>query len=194
MNFIDMLGMRRSVYALNEYLPIPKDKVLEIIKNVVQSVPDAFNMKSQRVLVVFGDKNKEFWNGVYNALVKISGKDFTRDRTDSFKAGYGTVLYFYDKKVVDEYKKNFSLYADNFDNWAMHANAMLQFALWTALSTEKIGASLQHYNPVIDEMVQQMFDVPDNWVLVAQMPFGGIKVAPEAKPKDNIDERIKVVE
>lgn len=194
MNFIDMLGMRRSVYALNEKLPVSKDKVYEIVSDVVQSVPDAFNMKSQRVLVVSGDKNKEFWNGVYDALVKISGKDLTRDRTDSFKVGYGTVLYFYDKDIVDEYKNQFSLYAENFDNWAMQANAMLQFALWTAFATEKIGASLQHYNPVIDEMVRQMFGVPDNWVLVAQMPFGGIEVAPEAKQQDTSENRIKIVE
>lgn len=26
---------------------------------------------------------------------------------------------------------------------------MIQFAVWTALETEGLGASLQHYNPII---------------------------------------------
>ena len=191
MNFIDMLKMRRSVYALNKELPIFEDKVVEIIKDAVRCVPDAFNMKSQRVLVVSGDKNEEFWNGVYDALVKVSGKQLSRDRTDSFKAGFGTILYFYDKNVVDEYKKQFPLYAENFNNWALQSNAMLQFAIWTAFATVGVGANLQHYNPVIDEMVRKIFDVPENWVLVAQMPFGGIANAPGAKPDEDVMQRIK---
>lgn len=194
MTFIDMLKMRRSVYNLNTNLPVSKDEVLKIIADVVQCVPDAFDMKSQRVLVISGEKNKEFWNGVYDALVKISGKDLSRDRTDSFKAGYGTILYFYDRNVVEEYKNKFSLYADNFDNWAMQSNAMLQISIWTALATVGIGASLQHYNPVIDEMVHKMFGVPDNWILVAQMPFGGISSQPDQKQSENVSQRIKIVE
>ena len=192
MNFTDMLKKRRSVYALNKELPIFEDKVIEIIKDAVKYVPDAFNMKSQRVLVISGDKNEEFWNGVYDALVKVSGKQLSRDRTDSFKAGFGTILYFYDKNVVDEYKKQFPLYAENFNNWASQSNAMLQFAIWTAFATVGVGANLQHYNPVIDEMVRKMFDVPENWVLIAQMPFGGIANAPDAKPDEDVMQRIKI--
>ena len=193
MNFLDMLKMRRSVYALDKKLPVSKERVLEIIKDATQYVPDAFNMKSQRVLVITGDKNKDFWNGVYDVLVRVSGENLSHDKTDSFMAGYGTILYFYDSDILDEYKKNFSLYANNFDNWAMQSNAMLQFAIWTAFAAVGIGASLQHYNPIIDDMVRKVFNVPENWVLVAQMPFGGIAAKPEEKPVEDIAQRIKVV-
>ncbi len=193
MNFIDVLKKRQSVYALNEKLPIFKDKVFEIIKDAVKYVPDAFNMQSQRVLVLCADKNKEFWNNVYGVLVDVSGKQLSREKTDSFANGYGTILYFYDKNIVDKYKKQFSLYANNFDNWAIQSNAMLQFAIWTAFANVEIGANLQHYNPVIDDMVHKMFGVPDNWVLNAQMPFGGIEIKPEPKPKEDVSLRIKIV-
>ena len=40
-----------------------------------------------------------------------------------------------------------------------------------------MGASLQHYNPIIDEEVAQTFDIPANWKLRAQLVFGSIEAA-----------------
>lgn len=45
----------------------------------------------------------------------------------------------------------------------------------TALSSKGIGASLQHYNPLVDRVTTQTFDIPASWKLVAQMPFGDIE-------------------
>lgn len=52
----DVLKRRRSIYALNRQLPVSEDEVLDLIKEATELVPDAFNMKSQRVIVVLGDK------------------------------------------------------------------------------------------------------------------------------------------
>lgn len=194
MKFPDMIKMRRSVYALNKNLPVSKNRVFDIIQDAVKYVPDAFDMKSQRVLVLFGKKHELFWNDVFNTLVKTTGKNISPDKINSFQAGFGTILYFYDSDVVKSYKKQFSLYSKNFNNWAMQSNAMLQFAIWTALAGIHVGASLQHYNPIIDNMVHQNFDIPKNWVLVAQMPFGGIANAPQEKPDYDITPRIKTAE
>ena len=49
---------------------------------------------------------------------------------------------------------------------------MLQLAVWSMLRELNVGASLQHYNPVIDARVKEIFDIPENFKLVAQMPFG----------------------
>lgn len=57
---------------------------------------------------------------------------------------------------------------------------------------EKIAGNLQHYNPVIDEAVRELFDLPESYVLVAQMPFGGIVAEPEAKEKEDISKRVKI--
>jgi predicted oxidoreductase (fatty acid repression mutant protein) len=35
-----------------------------------------------------------------------------------------------------------------------------------------VGASLQHYNPVIDAAVAREWNIPAAWKLRAQMPFG----------------------
>ena len=193
MNFIEMIKKRRSVYNLDKQLPVFEDKIIEIIKESLRYVPDAFNMKSQRVLVVSGRKNDDFWNAVYDTLVVASGGRFSRDRTDSFMDGYGTILYFYDREVVEEYKKKYAMYADKFHDWVMQSNAMLQFVIWTALANVGVGASLQHYNPVIDDMVREMFRLPKSWVLVAEMPFGGIAAAPEPRAKEDVDGRVKIV-
>ena len=63
---------------------------------------------------------------------------------------------------------------------------MLQLTIWSGLKELDIGASLQHYNPVIDDMVKKMFDVPESWILNAQMPFGGN--AAEFADKDYMDD------
>lgn len=39
---------------------------------------------------------------------------------------------------------------------------MIQFAVWTALETEGLGASLQHYNPIIGAEVAKAFEIPSS--------------------------------
>ena len=191
-NFIEMLKNRRSVYALNKISPVFDKKIIEMITDCTRYTPDAFNMHSQRIVIVMGDKNTDFWNNVYNAVSTESGGKFSREKTDSFAAGIGTILYFYDSAVVENMQKQYPLYANNFHDWVMQSNGMLQFAIWTGLSTLGIGASLQHYNPIIDNMVHNMFNLPQNWTLVAQMPFGGIGATLEPKPIEDLSRRIKI--
>ena len=47
--------------------------------------------------------------------------------------------------------------------------------MWTALAEINVGASLQHYNPIIDAEVAQTYDIPANWKLRAQLVFGSIE-------------------
>jgi hypothetical protein len=192
MNFVEMIKNRRSVYALNKDLPVFPEKIIELVRDCVRYVPDAFDMKSQRALIIMGEKNTEFWNAVYDVLVAETGGRFSRDKTDSFASSAGTILYFYDGAAVEETRRQYPLYAENFHDWVMQSNGMLQFAVWTGLSNLGVGASLQHYNPVIDEMVREKFNLPESWTLVAQMPFGGIATAPKPKVVEDIDLRVKI--
>ena len=82
---------------------------------------------------------------------------------------------------------------ENFPVWANQANGMLQLAVWAALRELNIGASLQHYNPVIDNEVKRQFHVPDQYRIVAQMPFGGIAEEPATKEWEYIDQRVRVL-
>lgn len=111
----------------------------------------------------------------------------------SFKAGYGSVLFFEDQTVVKSLQENFALYADNFPVWSNQSSGILQFVVWTAFAEAGLGASLQHYNPLIDDEVKTTFDIPAEWKLIAQMPFGKIATAPGEKEFQPIEDRVKVL-
>ena len=189
MSIIKSLEKRRTYYNINKELPVSESEIEEKIKDVTELVPDAFNMKSARVVVLFGEKHDQLWDEIHNEF----GGKVPREKIDSFKAGAGTVLYFYDENTVKKMQEDFSTYADNFPVWANQANGMLQISVWAMLRELNVGASLQHYNPVIDEKVKEMFNIPSEYKLLAQMPFGGIVSEPEAKEKENIDERVKIL-
>ncbi|WP_432646951.1 nitroreductase family protein [Mitsuokella sp.] len=188
MGIQESLAKRRTYYNINKDLPVDEAKVIELVENTTELVPDAFNMKSARVIVVTQAKQDELWDAIYDAF----GGKVAREKIDSFKAGYGTLLYFYDEDVVKALQEKFPLYAPNFPIWAQQANGMLQISIWTALRELNVGANLQHYNPVIDETVKKMFNVPASWKLIAQMPFGGIAADPQPKDKEDISQRVKV--
>lgn len=65
--------------------------------------------------------------------------------------------------------------------------------VWTILRERDIGANLQHYNPVIDAKVKKLLDLPESWILLAQMPFGGIAAQPDPKEKEDVSLRVKSV-
>lgn len=79
-------------------------------------------------------------------------------------------------------QEKFAIYADRFPTWATQSSGMLQYAVWTALEAEGLGANLQHYNPLVDERVAAEWKVPADWKLSAMLVFGG--KAGEAGPKD----------
>lgn len=188
-NFTETIRKRRSYYQIGKDLPIAREDVLRLIDEVTELVPDAFNMKSARLLVATDEKQNQLWDAVYD----VFGGKVEREKTDSFKAAYGTILFYVDMTVVEKLQTQFPRYAENFPLWSNHANGMLQFALWSALREQGIGASLQHYNPVIDERLRELFDVPETWKLIAQMPFGNILAEPEPKEKEDIRQRVRVL-
>ncbi|MBC8921368.1 nitroreductase family protein, partial [Escherichia coli] len=107
-------------------------------------------------------------------------------KVGSFRAGYGTVLFFEDTAVIEGLQENFALYADNFPVWSEQSSGIAQHSVWVALANAGIGASLQHYNPLIDDAVKAEWNIPASWNLRAQMPFGNI--VQEAGEKEFIDD------
>lgn len=172
---ISLYKKRRSQYALGKQLPISQDDTTQLIKQAMREAPSAFNAQSSRALILFGDHSQKFWELTKEELRKIVPADgfaATEAKLNSFAAGAGTVLYFVDTDVVKGLQEQFALYADNFPVWAEQSNGMAQFAVWTALADAGVGASLQHYNPLVDDVVRKHWGVHGNWQLRAQMPFG----------------------
>ena len=93
----------------------------------------------------------------------------------------------------EKLQNKYPSYAENFPVWANQASAMLQIAVWSGLRELEIGASLQHYNPVIDKAVKELLNVPEEYVLIAQMPFGAIGQEPAQKEKEDIKKRVTVI-
>lgn len=187
---------RRSIYALNDQLPVSKDEILQIVEHGLTHTPSSFNVQSTRVVVLFGDEHKKLWQMTADILRAIVNDDekfqSTADKLANFANGAGTVLFYEDMQAVKGLQEKFPSYADNFPVWAEHANAMLQYATWNAFSVLNVGANLQHYNPIIDEKVAQTWNIDSNWKLVAQMVFGGIVAPAGEKQFAPIEHRLKV--
>lgn len=194
-NFMDLVEKRRSIYNLGKLKHISEDEIVELVQNAVKHCPTAFNSQSGRVVVLFGEGYQKLWNITLECLQKIVPENAfatTETRINSFKSGSGTVLFFEDEDVVTGLQEKFSLYKDNFPKWSLQANGMLQYVVWDALAEKNIGASLQHYNPLIDAEVTKTWNLPKSWNLIAQMPFGSIEKPADIKTFEAIEKRVKV--
>ncbi|HHU93423.1 MAG TPA: nitroreductase family protein [Halanaerobiaceae bacterium] len=194
-SFLDAIKKRRSYYAIGEEEIVPVERIEELVKEAVKYVPSAFNSQSARVVILFGENHKKLWDITEETLRKIVPEGqfaSTEKKMAGFRSGYGTVLFFEDDTVIRSMQKEFELYKDNFPVWANQSNGMLQFAVWTALELEGLGASLQHYNPLIDDEVKGEWNIPESWRLIAQMPFGNPTAEPGDKDFLPLEERVKV--
>ena len=192
MSFLDHIKQRRTIYAVGKNVPLTPEQIESVIKEAVNHSPSAFNSQTSRIVTLFGESHLQLWNIVRETLRKIvpeAAFEGTNTKINSFAAGYGTVLFYEDQDVVKSLQEQFALYADNFPVWSEHSSAIAQFSVWTALSEQNIGASLQHYNPVIDHEVAEAFSLPENWKLRAQLVFGSIEAA--AGEKTFIDDAVR---
>ena len=181
MSFLDYIKQRRTIYAVGKNVALTPEQIESVIKEAVNHSPSAFNSQTSRIVTLFGESHLQFWNIVRETLRKIvpeAAFEGANTKINSFAAGYGTVLFYEDQDVVKSLQEQFALYADNFPVWSEHSSAIAQFAVWTALSEQNIGASLQHYNPIVDAEIAEIFDIPANWKLRAQLVFGSIEEAP----------------
>jgi len=180
------MEQRRTIYNLESTISIDDSELEELIAHAVKHVPSAFNSQSTRIVLLLNDKNEKFWENTKEILKETMGpdRDFepTRQKIDNFKHSYGTILYYEGKDVITGLQEKMPNFYDNFEIWSNQTNAMHQYAIWTALATKGIGASLQHYNPIVDEATANEFNIPKTWKLVAQMPFGNVRE--EAGEKD----------
>ena len=194
MSFIEQIKQRRSIYAIGKNVSQTPEQLDAVIQEAIKQSPSSFNSQSSRAVTLYGDSHAKFWEIVRETLRKmVPAENFesTSQKIDSFAAGYATVLFYEDQDVIKDLQEQFPLYADNFPVWSEHSSAIAQFATWTALAEINIGASLQHYNPIVDEEVAQTFDIPANWKLRAQLVLGSIEAPAGEKTFMNDSERFK---
>ncbi len=194
-DFFEAVKERRSIYGIGKERTISDEKLQEVIEHAVLHTPSAFNSQSARVVVLLDANHTKLWNEItketLRGIVPADQFSSTEDKMNGFAQGYGTVLFFEDQDVITGLQEKLPTFADNFPKWSQHSSGMLQFVVWTALKQEGLGASLQHYNPLIDEQVKEEWTIPDSWELIAQMPFGNQTAPPGDKEFQPVEERVK---
>lgn len=196
-SFRKAMQERRSVYAIDGEKIVPEKRIRELLENSLLHVPSAFNCQSQRAVLLFDDQHRRVWSIVLEALRAIVPADAfaaTEAKIQGFAAGYGTILYYDDQEATAELARTYPAYAEFFPLWAQQANGMLQFAVWTQIEAEGLGATLQHYNLLIEQALRREFGLPETWLLIAQMPFGRPVAAPPVKEFMPLAERLRVIQ
>lgn len=194
--FLETVKSRRTYYQISKEVAVSDEKIEEIITEAVKHSPTAFNSQGGRVVLLLAAQHDKLWDITKETLRKIIPADkftLTEEKIDSFKKGYGTVLYFEDQSVVESLQKKFPFYKDNFPIWSQQSSGMLQYIIWTALEEEGLGASLQHYNPLIDDAVKEEWEISDTWKLIGQMPFGQPIGQPKEKEFQALEGRMKIL-
>lgn len=191
----DSLSRRRSIYALGHTRIVTDFCLEDTLKDCLKNCPTPFNAQSARLVLLLNKNHLDFWNLVLQkvtATAPIGKKDSVAQKINSFAEAYGTVLFFEDLDILAQLQKDFPLYQKNMHDWTYEANGMLQYMIWQALAENEIGASLQHYNELIEDDVKKMLSLPDNWQILAQMPFGSIEKTPAEKTFLPLENRFKI--
>ncbi|HCJ56458.1 nitroreductase family protein [Lutispora sp.] len=194
-DFYTAVKERRTIYGISKESAISDERLKEVIKEAVLHSPSAFNSQSERVILLLGDNHNKLWDITMEALRKIVPENRfapTEEKINSFRAGYGTVLYFIDSSIVQSLQLQFPRYKDNFPVWSQQSCGMLQYIIWASLEVEGLGASLQHYNELIEDEVKKQWNIPNNWKLIAQMPFGKPTAPAGDKEFMPLEDRVKV--
>ncbi len=196
--FWEAIKNRRSHYALSKEKVLSVQDIQKIAEETLLHTPSAFNSQSTRMVLLFGKDHQTLWDDIVLGALRKETDDeaFARSKQKvegAFSSGYGTALFFEDQGVIDALVKQFPLYANSFSNYSQHTSGMHQLVFWTAIEEKGLGASLQHYNPLIDQAVMDTWNIPANWKLVSQMPFGKPLDEPGEKTFLPLKERLIVV-
>ena len=191
----DSLIRRRSVYALGHTRVVTDFCLEDTLKDCLKNCPTPFNAQSARLVLLLNQYHADFWNLVLQkvlAAAPFNKKESVTQKINSFAAAYGTILFFEDLEAMEKLQKDFPLYQKNMHDWTFEANGMLQYMVWQALAENEIGASLQHYNELIEADVKKMLSLPESWKILSQMPFGSIEKTPADKTFLPIAGRFKI--
>lgn len=194
-NFLTAIEERRSIYSIRNNPVVSDDKLEALIKRIVKTMPSAMNSQSARVILLLGNQHDRLWTITMEKLrERVPAERFsaTEEKIKGFAAGHGTILFFEEMEITHGLEEKYPAYKHNFPLWGQQANGMLQFAIWTAIEQEGYGASLQHYNEVIEDDVRKEWDIRPSWKLSAQMPFGEPVVKPGEKQFEPIEKRVMI--
>lgn len=195
MELTKAIKKRRSVYSLNKTSHVSDDEIASRLEETIINTPTAFGSEAVFILLALGNNHSFVWDSVLQRLKPLTKPDkfpATASKIASFKETHGTILFFKKSQDIEELKKQFPLYASRQDNWGEQNIGIAVYAIWLTLTDLGLGASLQHYDPLIDEEIHAHFKVPSSYKLEGEMVFGDIKNEPGEKEFGPKEERFSV--
>ncbi|PQE21608.1 fatty acid repression mutant protein [Rutstroemia sp. NJR-2017a WRK4] len=196
-SLLDAIKGRSSLHTLSDDVDIPDSRVQEIVREGILHSPTPFNCQSGRAVVLVKAEHKKFWDLAHeSAKSKVPTAVFEKvfaPRIKMFRAAYGTILFYESGNAMQAVCDRMPIVKDKMPQWTEHASGMLQYTIWTMLTAEGFGVSLQHYNPMVDAAAAKEWDIPADWSLNAQMVFGkptGSRFA--EKEYSPVEDRMKV--
>lgn len=191
----ESLELRRSIYQLGNTPMVSDSCLIETISACLKNCPSPFNAQSARLVILFKEYHHQFWDLVWkklSAAAPANKQKTARERILAFRNAYGTILFFEDQHILTNLKKQYPLYKHNMHDWVMQSNGILQYMIWQTLAENDEGASLQHYNELIEKELNSWLELPKNWKIVAQMPWGNIEKEAGAKTFEPLETRMKI--
>lgn len=192
MNLHEVVKKRRSIR--NYLTDVDWEDIIEVIE-LAQNTPSAFNMQCVRVVLAKEKAHAKIWEIVLSKVIPVTDPknlDATKEKIKKLSSGAGTLLIYIDNEVVEGLAKKFPLYATHFKQWAIEEVGMFQYLLWLGLTDKGYGASLQHYNPLIDDEIAIHFRLENDWKLVSQIPFGKPNESPQTKTLEPLDKILQI--
>ena len=191
--FTDLVQSRRTRYAIGNNTELTKEEITARLREVAREIPTASNSQTSRLVLVFGENNEKLWGHILDVQKDVMPAEMWEMMSGVMlgaKGAVGTVLFFEDLDAVEAMPAK----GERAETYKQHNNANVQFATWLALTELGLGASLQHMNvghkEGYDKSILELLDLPANYELVAQMPFGSIEG--DANPKEYIADDVRV--
>ena len=167
-SILSAIRKRRSRYALRKEITMSRAELKQLIENIIITMPSQSNSQTARLMILFGEEHDRFWDKTLEVIKSNMSKPENFPKSENkvktgFKGGYATILFFEDQVILDALEKKRPKYAVNVQPWSLQSAGMLQFA---------IGASLQHYQELIEDWTKEEWNITKEWRLLAQMPIG----------------------
>ena len=169
----DLLGQRRSVRALQDG-PLP-DGMLEALGSAIDSTPAAFGMSPWQV-VLLHERRGMFWDVVERSFREhLTGEQLDRylTRLDGFRPAVVVAMVYEDLSVRERLVSERGLSSETGFDFALQGLGMVQLGMWLAATGFGLGASLQHWDWMVEAALAEFAGLPQAcFRLVSVMPFG----------------------
>lgn len=195
-DFKSLLEKRRSIYGLGKNTDYSQEEIVEAIRHTVRQVPSSSNSQTTRAIVLFDEANTKLWNHIYDVQKDVLPESMW-DMMSGVMEGardnaVGTVLFFEDRDAV----ANMPTSKATSEAYKQNNAGIAQYGVWLRLAEMDLGASLQHFNvgydQGFDKPIREMFDLPESYELIAQMPFGSVEASAGEKNHIDTEEQVQV--